>query len=88
MHELAPDDPARNAVAANLSPKFSAWMEAVRALQGRDGASFVPQLQEIATDSRKQPISHVIAIDVLRVASYYLHTWAGIAPLPEDPPPR
>lgn len=88
MHELAPDDSARNEAASSISQKFSAWMEAVRSLQGRGNLSFIPQLQEIAHLSRKQPIGHVISIDVLRVASYYLHTWAGIAPLPEDPPPR
>jgi hypothetical protein len=88
MHELAPDDSARSDAASNISRKFSAWMEAVRSLQGRGDLSFIPQLQEIAHLSRKQPIGHVISIDVLRVASYYLHTWAGIAPLLEDPPPR
>jgi hypothetical protein len=88
LHELAADDPARNLAAANISIKFSAWMEAVRSLHGHGGSSFIPQLQGIANLSRRQPIEHVIAIDVLRVASYYLHTWAGIAPLPEDPPPR
>jgi hypothetical protein len=31
---------------------------------------------------------HVIRIDVVRVASFYLHKRAGIAPLPGDPPPR
>jgi hypothetical protein len=31
---------------------------------------------------------HVIRIDVVRVASFYLHKRAGIASLPGDPPPR
>jgi hypothetical protein len=86
--ESAPDDPARSAAGADISLDFSAWMEAVRSLQGQAGTTFVPQLEQIAHLSRAKPIDHVIAIDVLRVASYYLHTWAGTQPLPEDPPPR
>lgn len=86
--ELAPEDQARSAAGADISLDFSAWMEAVRSLQGQAGTTFVPQLEQIAHLSRAQPIDHVIAIDVLRVASYYLHTWAGIQPLPSDPPPR
>jgi hypothetical protein len=26
--------------------------------------------------------------DVLRVASYYMHKWTGLEPLPSDPKPR
>ncbi|WP_129776829.1 ABC-2 transporter permease [Peristeroidobacter soli] len=85
---LIPDDPARSDAGANISLDFSAWMEAVRTLQGHDGTTFIPQLEQIADQSRVPPIDQVIAIDVLRVASYYLHTWAGIQPHPEDPPPR
>jgi hypothetical protein len=86
--ELPPGDPARSDAGVNISLDFSAWMEAVRSLQGQGDITFVPQLEQIAHLSRTQPIDHVIAIDVLRVASYYLHTWAGIQPLPGDPPPR
>ena len=74
--------------ASGISTTFSAWMEAVRALQGQDGVTFIPVLQEIAQLSRQSRENHLIALDVLRVASYYLNEWAGIAPLPGDPPPR
>lgn len=74
--------------AANISSRFSAWMEAARALQGKDGIDFVPQLQEIIEPARKHPDSHALRIDVVRVASYYLKQWGNIEPLPTDPPPR
>ncbi len=74
--------------AALISPRFSAWMEATRALQGKEGIDFVPQLKEIIEPARKHDKSHVLRIDVVRVASYYLQQWGGIEPLPTDPPPR
>lgn len=74
--------------ASNLSNQFSAWIEAAIALQGKDGLDFVPQLQEIIEPARNHPESHVLRIDVARVASFYLQQWGGIAPLPTDPPPR
>ena len=48
----------------------------------------MPQLQEIATLARQCPDDYSIRMTVLRVASFYLDKWAGIAPLPDDPPPR
>ena len=72
----------------DISTRFSAWMEAARALQGHDAVTFVPQLQHILEPARERQASDVLRIDVVRVASYYLHQWAGIAPLPTDPPPR
>jgi hypothetical protein len=74
--------------AALISPRFSAWMEATRALQGKEGIDFVPQLKEIIEPARKHDKSHVLRMDVVRVASYYLQQWGGIEPLPADPPPR
>jgi hypothetical protein len=85
------DDPAADPSytnAANISLQFSAWMEATRALQGKDGFDFVPQLKEIIEPARKHDQSHVLRIDVVRVASYYLKQWGNIEPLPTDPPPR
>ena len=73
---------------ADIATRFSAWMEAARALQGKDGVDFVPQLQEIIEPARKHAQNHMMRIDVVRVASYYLQQWGGIAPLPTDPPPR
>jgi hypothetical protein len=85
------DDPVADpsyANAALISPRFSAWMVATRALQGKEGIDFVPQLQEIIEPARKHDKSHVLRMDVVRVASYYLQQWGGIEPLPTDPPPR
>jgi hypothetical protein len=73
---------------AGISTRFSAWMVATRALQEPKVADFVPQLQEIIEPARRLDQSHAIRIDVVRVASFYLEKWAGIAPLPTDPPPR
>jgi hypothetical protein len=50
--------------------------------------SFVPQLQHILEPARARQTSDVLRIDVVRVASYYLQQWGGIAPLATDPPPR
>lgn len=72
----------------DISTRFSAWMEAARALQGKDGVDLVPQLQEIIEPARKHTDNQTMRIDVVRVASYYLQQWGGIAPLPSDPPPR
>lgn len=73
---------------AGISTRFSAWMVATRALQEPKVADFVPQLQEIIEPARRLEQAHAIRIDVVRVASFYLQKWAGIAPLPSDPPPR
>lgn len=73
---------------AAISTRFSAWMVATRALQEPQIADFVPQLQEIIAPARRLDQAHAIRIDVVRVASFYLNKWAGIAPLPTDPPPR
>ncbi|MBL8267236.1 hypothetical protein [Steroidobacter sp.] len=85
---LPPGPEQDYADAAAISPQFSAWMEAARALQGKDGIDLVPQLQEIIVPARAHPDSHVLRIDVVRVASYYLQQWGNIEPLPTDPPPR
>lgn len=72
--------------AADVSIRFSAWMVAVRALG--DPADFLPQLAEILKLSRVRTDSYVMQQDVRRVASYYMKEWAGVEPLPGDPPPR
>lgn len=73
---------------SSISTRFSAWMEATRAVQESKVADFVPQLQEIIDPARRLDQVHAIRMDVVRVASFYLNKWAGIAPLPSDPPPR
>lgn len=74
--------------AAEISIRFSGWMCAVRALRDKAGGDFTPELQTILELSRIRTDSQVMRADVCRVASYYLHQWAGIAPLPTDPKPR
>jgi hypothetical protein len=67
---------------------FGGWMAAVRDLRERAGADFTRQLHEILLLARVRPDSQAMRTDVVRVASYYLHQWAGIEPLPTDPKPR
>jgi hypothetical protein len=83
-----PDGERYRALVEGTSTRFSAWMVATRALQESKLADFTPQLQEILEPARRLQSSDVTRIDVVRVASFYLHKWAGIAPLPTDPPPR
>ena len=82
------DSDTRDEHIAAISTRFGAWMVAVRALQDTKQADFVPQLQEIIEPARRLGDLPAIRIDVVRVASFYLEKWAGIAPLPTDPPPR
>lgn len=74
--------------AADISVRFSGWMEAVRTLRDKCGGDFTPELKTILELSRVRTDSSVMQASVRRVASYYLHKWAGIEPLPTDPPPR
>lgn len=83
----ASDDPGFDG-AADVARRFSGWMEAVRTLREKAGGDFTPQLAEVLELSRVRPDSYVLRSDVLRVASYYLHEWAGVEPLPTDPKPR
>lgn len=79
------DDPSFEG-AADVSIRFNSWMVATRAL--REEADFVPELSEILQLSRVRTDSHVMQQDVRRVSSYYMQEWAGVEPLPGDPPPR
>ncbi len=74
--------------AANVSIRFNGWMSAVRVLHEKCDGNFTPELKSILELSRVRPESHCMRQDICRVASYYLHQWAGIAPLPTDPKPR
>ncbi len=80
------DDPAYEA-AADVSIRFSAWIGAARLLREKGAGDFVPELRTILELSRVRTDSNAMQRDVRRVASYYAHKWAGIAPLPDDPPP-
>jgi len=74
--------------AAEISVRFSGWMVAVRSLRQTSGGDFTPELREILELARVRPDSHAMRGDVLRVASYYMHEWTGLAPLPTDPKPN
>jgi hypothetical protein len=86
-NESAESETYNDKVAA-ISTHFSAWMVAARTLQEPGLADFVPQLRQIIEPARRLDQAHAIRIDVVRVASFYLNKWAGIEPLPTDPPPR
>ena len=77
-------DPAYEGAAA-AAVQFSAWMVAVRALQGKNGVDLTPELATILELARVRPDSYVMRQDVVRVASYYLHEWTGTPPLPTTP---
>lgn len=87
--EKVPADAAEyNDLTTAADTRFAAWMVAVRAYQEPKLADFAPQLQAILGPARRLSGNYAIRIDVTRVASFYLHKYAGIEPLPGDPPPR
>jgi hypothetical protein len=57
-------------------------------LREKSGGDFIPELKTILELSRVRTDSRGMKFDVCRVASYYLHAWAGVEPLPTDPKPR
>jgi len=74
--------------AANVSMRFTAWHQTIRGLREKSGGDFTPELRTILELSRLRKDSQSMQMDICRVASYYLHEWAGDAPLPSDPKPR
>ena len=70
------------------SMRFSAWMAAVQFLRENADGNFTAELRQILELSRARSDSIAMRQDVCRVASYYLHQWAGVDPLPTDPNPR
>lgn len=74
--------------AADISLQFSPWMVAVRAIRKQGCGDLTPELRTILELSRARPDSHCMQADVRRVASYYMHEWTGLAPLPGDPKPN
>ena len=74
--------------AAAISIRFHGWMSAVRTLRTKCGGDFTPELRAILELARVRRDSHVMQQDVVRVASYHLHEWIGLEPLPTDPKPR
>lgn len=83
-----PEQDPRGEAVADVSIRFSAWMEAVRALREKTHGDFIPELEKILELSRLRSDSQVMQQDVCRVASFYLSSWTGIDPLPGDPPPK
>lgn len=80
-------DPHYEAV-SDVSIRFSAWMSAVRTLREKVKGDFTPELREILDLSRIRTDSYVMQQDIRRVSSFYLKEWAGVEPLPGDPPPK
>ena len=80
-------DPSYEA-AADASIRFSSWMCAVRTLREKCGGDFTPELKTILELSRLRSDSRSMRGDICRVASFYMHEWTGLAPLPTDPKPR
>lgn len=76
------------ATAVDPASRFYGWIPAAKNLREKCGADLTPELKAILELSRVRPESHCMRQDICRVASYYLHQWAGIAPLPTDPPPK
>ncbi len=74
--------------AADVSIRFSAWLDAARNLREKAHGDFIPELREMLELSRLRPDSQAMRSDVCRVASYYLKLWANVEPLPGDPLPR
>lgn len=88
VNATTPEEDPSYLGAADISLRFSAWMVAVRTLREKSGGDFTAELNEILELSRVRSDSHVMRVDVLRVASYYMQQWAGLAPLATDPKPR
>jgi hypothetical protein len=74
--------------AADVSIRFSSWMMAARALREKIQADFIPELREVLELSRVRTDSFVMQQDIRRVSSFYMKEWAGVQPLPGDPPPK
>ncbi len=87
VNETTPDQDPDYDGPADIAIRFSAWMVAVRALREKVEADFIVEIQEILILSRIRTDSRAMQ-DVRRVASYYMKTWAGVEPLPGDPPPN
>lgn len=88
MNNTPAEQDPHDDMAAEISIRFSAWMVAIESLRKKAGGDFTPELQAILKLGRVRPDSHCMRMDVVRVASYYLHEWAGVEPLPTDPKPR
>ena len=64
------------------------WLMAVARLRVENDGDFIPELTTILELSRVRKDITAMREDVCQVASLCLKDWAGVAPLPSDPPPR
>ncbi len=76
------------ATAVDPASRFYGWIPAAKNLREKCGADLTSELKTILELSRVRTESHCMRQDICRVASYYLHQWAGIEPLPTDPKPK
>lgn len=76
------------ATAVDPATRFYGWIPAAKNLREKCGADLTPELKTILELSRVRPERHCMRQDICRVASYYLHQWVGIEPLPTDPKPK
>lgn len=78
------DDP-NFATAVDPATRMYGWIAAANHLREKCGADLVPELKVILELSRVRPESQCMRGDIGRLASHYLHEWAGVPPLPTDP---
>lgn len=83
-----PEQDPHYQAAADISLQFSPWIDAARAIRKQGCGDLAPELGRILELSRLRADSECMRRDVLRVASYYMHEWTGLVPLPTDPKPR
>jgi hypothetical protein len=87
MPKIPKGDPLGNATYPYLV-RFGGWFAATFELREKGHGDFAPEMRRILHASRTRQDLPGMRGDVTRVASFYLHEWAGDAPLPTDPPPR
>lgn len=87
LNEAKLDANATAIAAADITIRFSAWMDAVRALRYSSvRADMVPELLAILERSRVRTDIPSIQEDVRRVASKFAKDWARVPPAAGDPP--
>lgn len=66
---------SRYQAAADFSVKFGSWFSAHCALHAAGLIDGRPQFQKILALARQRPDSHVLKVDVARIAEHYLKEW-------------
>ncbi|MCP5069512.1 MAG: hypothetical protein GY946_23335, partial [bacterium] len=75
-----PDEDPAFLGAEDVVRRFSAWMVAVRTLRNRCAGDHTPELGAILILARVRSDSRDMRMTVVRVASYYMQKWTGLAP--------